>query len=103
MVARGLTAEALRATVRGGTGTEGSARGWGIARWRLPGALRVGPCDDRDEIIMGLPLCWHGRREAPAAGHTAVMAPSGTLTGPAGAPVAHRRTEDLMARLLTEP
>jgi GNAT superfamily N-acetyltransferase len=62
VVARGLGAEALQVTVRGGTGTDGFYARLGYREvGRLPGALRVGPGDDRDEIIMWLPLSRHGR------------------------------------------
>lgn len=55
--ARHLGVEALAVTVRGGGGTEGFYAGLGYREvGRLPGALRVAPDDDRDEIIMWLPL-----------------------------------------------
>ena len=57
VVARRLGAEALQVTVRGGTGTEAFCARLGYREvGRLPGALRVGPGDDRDEIIMWLSL-----------------------------------------------
>jgi GNAT superfamily N-acetyltransferase len=63
VVARGLGAEALQVTVRGGTGTDGFYARLGYREvGRLPGALRVGPGDDRDEIIMWLPLPARDRR-----------------------------------------
>ncbi|WP_308408789.1 GNAT family N-acetyltransferase [Streptomyces sp. AC627_RSS907] len=49
--------ERLRLTVRSGLGIEDFYRraGWTeVGRW--PGALRVAPGDDRDEILMGLTL-----------------------------------------------
>lgn len=56
-VARGLGLEALHLTARGGLGLERFYRrlGW-VEVGRLPGALRVGPGDDRDEILMWLRL-----------------------------------------------
>src|SRR5687768_11075225 len=54
-VARKLNLEALQVTLRGGVGTEGFYAGLGYREvGRLPGALRVGPGDYRDEIIMWL-------------------------------------------------
>jgi GNAT superfamily N-acetyltransferase len=48
---------ALHLTVRGGTGTERFYLGLGYREvGRLPGALRVAPGDDRDEIHMWLAL-----------------------------------------------
>jgi GNAT superfamily N-acetyltransferase len=48
---------ALQVTVRGGTGTENFYAKLGYREvGRLPGALRVGPGDDRDEIQMWLDL-----------------------------------------------
>ena len=50
---RRLGLEALHLTVRGGTGTDGLYARHGYREvGRLPGALRVGPGDDRDEIHM---------------------------------------------------
>ncbi|RKT03255.1 acetyltransferase (GNAT) family protein [Streptomyces sp. 3211.6] len=49
--------ERLEIAVRGGLGLEGFYRGLGwaeVGRW--PGALRVAPGDDRDEILMTLVL-----------------------------------------------
>jgi len=44
---------ALQVTVRGGTGTENFYAKLGYREaGRLPGALRIGPGDDRDEILM---------------------------------------------------
>jgi GNAT superfamily N-acetyltransferase len=48
---------ALQVTVRGGTGTEGFYARLGYREvGRLPGALRLAPGDDRDEIHMWLDL-----------------------------------------------
>ncbi|TDC32152.1 GNAT family N-acetyltransferase [Micromonospora sp. KC213] len=48
---------ALHVTVRGGLGLEGFYRRLGYREvGRLPGALRVAPGDDRDEIFMWLDL-----------------------------------------------
>ncbi len=56
-VTRKLGIEALQVTVRGGTGTEAFYQRLGYREvGRVPGALRVGPGDDRDEIIMWLSL-----------------------------------------------
>lgn len=56
-LARQLGWEALHVTVRGGLGLERFYAGLGYKEvGRLPGALRVGPGDDRDEILMWLPL-----------------------------------------------
>ncbi|MER6128935.1 GNAT family N-acetyltransferase [Streptomyces sp. NPDC001795] len=50
--------EAIRLTCRGGLGLE---RFYGSCGYkevgRIPGAIRVAPGDDRDDIIMLLPLC----------------------------------------------
>ena len=44
-------------TARAGTGVDGFYRGLGHAEvGRLPGAIRVAPGDDRDEIIMACRL-----------------------------------------------
>jgi GNAT superfamily N-acetyltransferase len=57
-VARTMSLSALQVTVRGGERIEGFYRGLGYREvGRLPGALRVAPGDDRDEIIMWLDLC----------------------------------------------
>ncbi|MBG0827612.1 GNAT family N-acetyltransferase [Planomonospora sp. ID67723] len=51
--ARALGLEALHLTVRGGTGTERFYAGLGYTEvGRAPGAIRVAPGDDRDEIYM---------------------------------------------------
>jgi GNAT superfamily N-acetyltransferase len=56
-VARRHGWEFVHLTVRGGTGTEGFYRGLGYREvGRIPGALRVAPGDDRDEISMVRPL-----------------------------------------------
>ncbi|HEX8626594.1 MAG TPA: GNAT family N-acetyltransferase [Catenuloplanes sp.] len=56
-VARQLGWQALRVTVRGGLGLERFYTRVGYRQvGRLPGAIRVGPGDDRDEIIMWLTL-----------------------------------------------
>jgi GNAT superfamily N-acetyltransferase len=53
VAARDLGVEALHLTVRGGTGTEGFYATLGYAEvGRIPGAIRVAPGDDRDEIYM---------------------------------------------------
>ena len=47
----------IYATVRGGTGTEKFYERLGYQQvGRIPGALRVGPGDDRDEYLLWLPL-----------------------------------------------
>jgi GNAT superfamily N-acetyltransferase len=56
-IARQRGWEFLSLTARGGTGVEGFYRGLGYREiGRLPGAIRVAPGDDRDEILMHLPL-----------------------------------------------
>jgi GNAT superfamily N-acetyltransferase len=56
-IARDLELTALSITVRGGTGTEKFYQRLGYTEvGRLPGALRLGPGDDRDEIYMWRPL-----------------------------------------------
>jgi GNAT superfamily N-acetyltransferase len=56
-VGRAMGLAALQVTVRAGAGTEKFYERLGYAEvGRLPGALRVGPDDDRDEIYMWLPL-----------------------------------------------
>jgi GNAT superfamily N-acetyltransferase len=56
-LARQLGREALLVTVRGGLGLERFYAGLGYKEvGQLPGALRVGPGDDRDETLMWLPL-----------------------------------------------
>ncbi|HEX3462348.1 MAG TPA: GNAT family N-acetyltransferase [Acidimicrobiales bacterium] len=62
-----LGLEQLHIEVRGGQGLEAfyESCGWReIGRW--PGALRLGPNDDRDQVLMFLPLS--GRGEAPEEG-----------------------------------
>jgi GNAT superfamily N-acetyltransferase len=52
-IARGKGWEFVHLTARGGTGVEAFYRGLGyVEAGRLPGAIRVGPGDDRDEIIL---------------------------------------------------
>jgi GNAT superfamily N-acetyltransferase len=49
--ARGLGLEMLHLTVRGGYGLEGFYAGLGYEEFgRMPGAIRVGPGDDREEV-----------------------------------------------------
>jgi GNAT superfamily N-acetyltransferase len=56
-VARKMGLAALQVTVRGGEGIEGFYAALGYHEvGRLPNALRVSPTDDRDEILMWLPL-----------------------------------------------
>jgi GNAT superfamily N-acetyltransferase len=56
-VAAKMGLDALAITVRGGTGTEAFYAGLGYRETgRFPRALRVGPGDDRDEIMMWLEL-----------------------------------------------
>lgn len=44
-------------TVRGGTGTDGFYRGLGYTEvGRIPGAVRLAPGDDRDEVLLVRPL-----------------------------------------------
>jgi GNAT superfamily N-acetyltransferase len=54
---RAMGLAALQVTVRAGAGTEKFYERLGYTETgRLPGALRVGPGDDRDEIYMWMPL-----------------------------------------------
>lgn len=56
-IGRAMGLEALHVTVRAGAGTEKFYERLGYTEvGRLPGALRIGPDDDRDEILMWLPL-----------------------------------------------
>lgn len=56
-VARAMGLSALQVTVRDGQGLDGFYGRLGYRQvGRLPGALRVAPGDDRDEIVMWLPL-----------------------------------------------
>jgi GNAT superfamily N-acetyltransferase len=56
-IARARGCEFLHLTARGGTGLDGFYRGLGYREvGRLPGAIRVAPGDDRDEIVMACPL-----------------------------------------------
>ncbi|MYS93450.1 MULTISPECIES: GNAT family N-acetyltransferase [Streptomyces] len=55
--ARGLGFEAIRLTCRGGLGLERFYASCGYKEvGRVPGAIRVGPGDDRDDVFMLLPL-----------------------------------------------
>ena len=52
-VGRAMGLAALQVTVRGGQGIEGFYAGLGFREvGRIPGALRLAPGDDRDEILM---------------------------------------------------
>ena len=56
-IARQRGWEFLSLTARGGTGVDGFYRGLGYQEaGRLPGAIRVAPDDDRDEILLHRPL-----------------------------------------------
>lgn len=56
-IARERGWEFLHLTARGGTGLDAFYRGLGYTEvGRLPGAIRVAPGDDRDEIVMACPL-----------------------------------------------
>lgn len=56
-IARESGWDALHVTARGGLGLERFYTGLGYKEvGRLPGALRVAPGDDRDEVLMWLPL-----------------------------------------------
>jgi GNAT superfamily N-acetyltransferase len=56
-IARNRGWEFLHLTARGGTGVDAFYRGLGYTEvGRLPGAIRVAPGDDRDEIIMACRL-----------------------------------------------
>src|SRR5829696_9256914 len=56
-IARQRGWEFLYLTARGGTGVEAFYRGLGYQEaGRLPGAIRVAPDDDRDEILLHRPL-----------------------------------------------
>ncbi|MFF4173714.1 GNAT family N-acetyltransferase [Streptomyces sp. NPDC001744] len=49
--------EAIRLTCRGGTGVDAFYAGCGYKEvGRVPGAIRVAPGDDRDDVVMLLPL-----------------------------------------------
>lgn len=63
--ARGLAGvEAIRLTCRGGTGADRFYASCGYKEvGRVPGAIRVTDGDDRDDVIMLLPL--HGQAAAP--------------------------------------
>jgi histone acetyltransferase (RNA polymerase elongator complex component) len=54
---REMGLDAFQVTVRGGAGVERFYEGLGYREvGRMPGALRVGPGDDRDETYMWLAL-----------------------------------------------
>ncbi len=56
-VARRRGWEFLSLSARGGTGVDGFYRALGYTEFgRLPGAIRVGPGDDRDEILLTVRL-----------------------------------------------
>ena len=56
-IARGRGWEFVHLTARGGTGVDAFYRGLGYVEvGRLPGAIRVGPGDDRDEIALSCRL-----------------------------------------------
>ena len=56
-IARDRGWEFLSLSARGGTGVDGFYRGLGYREYgRLPGAIRVGPDDDRDEILLTVRL-----------------------------------------------
>jgi GNAT superfamily N-acetyltransferase len=56
-IARARGWEFLSLSARGGTGVDGFYRGLGYTEYgRLPGAIRVGPDDDRDEILLTIRL-----------------------------------------------
>jgi GNAT superfamily N-acetyltransferase len=56
-IARQRGWEFLSLTARGGTGVDGFYRGLGYREvGRLPGAIRLGPGDDREEILLQRPL-----------------------------------------------
>jgi GNAT superfamily N-acetyltransferase len=56
-IARGRGWEFLSLTARGGTGLDGFYRGLGYTEvGRLPGAIRVAPGDDREEILLACRL-----------------------------------------------
>jgi GNAT superfamily N-acetyltransferase len=52
-IARDRGCEFVHLSARGGTGVDGFYRGLGYVEYgRLPGAIRVAPGDDRDEILL---------------------------------------------------
>jgi GNAT superfamily N-acetyltransferase len=56
-IARQNGCEFLTLAARGGTGVDAFYRGLGYTEFgRLPGAIRVGPGDDRDEILLTIRL-----------------------------------------------
>lgn len=55
--ARGMGLSGLRLTLRGGLGLEGFYESCGYREvGRVPGAIRVGPGDDRDDVTMWMEL-----------------------------------------------
>lgn len=73
-LACGLGLEHLRLTVRGGTGTERFYERFGyVIVGRHPGAIRVAPGDDRDELTMVLALPPHQPR--PSSNRTVPTGP----------------------------
>ncbi|MCW2698958.1 MAG: Acetyltransferase family protein [Blastococcus sp.] len=56
-IARDRGWEFVHLSARGGTGVDAFYRGLGYAEYgRLPGAIRIGPGDDRDEILLACRL-----------------------------------------------
>ncbi len=56
-IARTQGWEFLSLSARGGTGVEGFYKGLGYTEYgRLPGAVRVAPGDDREEILLTIRL-----------------------------------------------
>jgi GNAT superfamily N-acetyltransferase len=56
-IARSRGCEFVQLTARGGTGVDAFYRGLGYTEYgRLPGAIRVAPGDDRDEILLACRL-----------------------------------------------
>jgi GNAT superfamily N-acetyltransferase len=81
--------EAIRLTCRGGTGLERFYASCGYQEvGRVPGAIRVAPGDDRDDVTMLLPLSAGDRApgERSALGRASLeSAPSGPLRTPGNA------------------
>lgn len=76
-VATRLGLAALQVTVRDGHGLDRFYRGLGYREvGRIPGALRVGPGDDRDELVMWLDLP-QPQEAALTSGSAAASATSG--------------------------
>jgi GNAT superfamily N-acetyltransferase len=66
-IGRAMGLDALQVTVRGGTGTEKFYERLGYTEvGRLPGALRVGPEDHRDEILLWRELGPNGKTQRHA-------------------------------------